>query len=107
MNSTQTVGTIDRVLIVMATWLLGFMEKKGWITSGDTAMFLPIIVAVPAALWGWHKNKSSKLIANVDALPGVAGVVTQNTIEGKELAESVPSMTVAPAGSTQAEKVAA
>lgn len=106
MNSTQITSGADRLITVMATWFLGYAVQKKWLSEADSAVFLPAIVAAPAVLWGVYKNRTSALVATVDELPGVAGVVTKNTVEGKELAESVPSMTVAPAGSVQAEKVA-
>lgn len=107
MNSSQVMGTTDRVVTVLATWFLGIAVQKKWLSEADSAAFLPIIIAIPAAVWGWWQNRREALIASTDALPGVAGVVTQNTPDGRELAKAVPSETVVTAGSAAAEKVAA
>jgi hypothetical protein len=46
------------------------------------------------------------MTAKVDALPGVAGVVTTNNAEGHDLAQAVPSETVVSAGSNAAAALA-
>lgn len=106
MNSVQITSGIDRLLTVMATWFLGYAVQKKWLSEADSAVFLPAIVALPAVLWGVYKNRTSAVVAATDSLPGVAGVVTKNTEEGRELANAVPSETVAPAGSMSAKEVA-
>lgn len=66
------------------------------------ALVTPIGLGIYAAFTGTKKA----LTKVVDAMPGVAGVITANTPEGKALALSIPSPTVAPAGSRGAEAVA-
>ena len=63
--------------------------------------------AAPAALaTAVAQVKPAEMIAAVDALPDVKGVVTQSTARGQALATSIPSPTVVSAGTTQAEAVA-
>lgn len=74
MNSSQVVGVSDRVVAVMATWFLGFAVSKGWISNTDAAVFLPIIVAIPTAIFGWWNNRPASLVASASGLEGVRGM---------------------------------
>lgn len=106
MNPTQTSSILDRAATVIATWLLTWLASKGYITQGDTVAFLPILIALPAAFVGWWKNRPASIVANATALPEVKGVVTTNTIEGRDLAASIPGPAVAAAGTSDAKVIA-
>lgn len=84
------------------------------ISTGATALATGIgaLVAVGSALYAsWTASKKSQ-IAAVGAMAqvpgsGVAGVITTPTPEGQALAKSIPTETVAAAGSPDAKAIAA
>lgn len=67
------------------------------------ASSLVMLITPIYAAW---KRSRKQMVKDVDALPGVAGVITQPTREGVQLANAVPSNTVVPAGTAQAAEVA-
>lgn len=106
MNQPQVSSTLDRSATVIATWFLTWLASRHYISDGDVVAFLPILIAIPAAFIGWWKNRATSLVAATDALPGVKGVVTDNTIVGRDLANSIPSESVAAAGTVNATALA-
>lgn len=106
MNQSQVSSTLDRAATVIATWFLTWLASKGYISQSDTVAFLPILIALPAAFVGWYKNRASSIVASAAALPDVKGVVTNNTMAGRDLAESVPDKTVVSAGTPEATAIA-
>jgi hypothetical protein len=84
----------------------------GVLKPGIADTWIPVILQIIGPLsmlggivWAYLSNRPSSIAASADALPGVAGVVTKNTPEGRALAASVPSATVATAGSAQAKSI--
>ena len=61
---------------------------------------------IGAVIWGFLDNRKAALVAQVDKMDGVAGVVTTKTTEGVALANSIESNTVVPAGTVAAANVA-
>jgi len=46
------------------------------------------------------------MMTKVDAFPEVKGIITQNTVEGREAAKAIPSDTVSSAGTPAAAAIA-
>lgn len=99
----QVSGLVQRLLMFGA----GIAVAKGWISEVAAAQIVGGIIAFAGVLWGIKVNTSASLVASVDGLEQVQGVVTKPTIEGRELAKSIPSATVVPAGTPAAASVAA
>lgn len=109
MNETQLMDLLKQVLQVAGTIATAF----GLLTPAETASYTTSILAVAgpiamigAVVWGFLDARKSKLVATVNAMPEVAGVVTTQTTEGRALANAVPSNTVAAAGTTAAANIA-
>jgi len=68
--------------------------------------FVGVAAAILFGLWGFFTHSKTNAIAVVDAMPEVAGVVTKPTIAGRDLAQAVPSQTVAVAGTPDARSIA-
>lgn len=105
MNQTQTLTTFAPVV----TFFAGLLAGKG-VFGFDEATWIAVLSGLATAaiaVYGSIVTRKKALITQVNALPDVAGVVTANTIEGRALAASVPSTTVAIAGSAAAKMVAA
>lgn len=110
MNS-QAVSAIDRVATVFATWVLTYLTSKGIISTSDAAAFLPILIAIPVAVWGLYKNRQSALIAQMGKIAAdpespVKAIITTNTPEGRALADAVPDNSIVAAGTIEATKIA-
>ena len=111
--SPQTSGVADRAFLVIITWLLTQAASKGWLSGSDVAVLAPALALLPAYLIGRWKNRPQNIAADMaqvtaDKVPGspVKGVITADTMAGRELAKSIPGPTVAAAGSQDAKKIA-
>ena len=109
----QVSGVGDRTFLVFITWLLTYAANKGWLTTSDVAVIAPALALLPAYLIGWWKNRPQNVAADMaqltaDKVEGspVKGVVTTDTMAGRDLANSIPGPTVAAAGSQDAKKLA-
>lgn len=109
-SSTQWSASIDRVVLVLATWFLGWLVNKKFISDADSALFLPVIIAAPAFLWGIWNNRQAAQVAKAEALAQdptspVKGLIVTNTAEGNAVAEASGS-TVVVAGTQEAVNMA-
>lgn len=102
MNYEQIAGVLRAVLPALLAYAVG----KGWVSSSSVADITAGIIAVGAALWSIFAHTTTQQVANVNAMPAVAGVITAKTPEGVALAQAIPSATVAPAGSPTAGSIA-
>lgn len=105
MNPTQTQTTLAPIIAFIA----GLLAGKG-VFGLDAATWATVIgggIAFVATIWAAIATRKTSMVASVNSMPEVAGVVTTNTTAGKAMAESVPSATVVPAGSSQAAAIAA
>jgi len=109
MLSDQITAQIRQVLTALGALLatLGFASPDviGSKINLIMAMVGPLMVAI-SSLWSIKANLKSSQIASVNAMPEVEGVVTKNTMAGRELAKSIPEKTVAVAGSADAVAIA-
>ena len=109
----QVSGVGDRTFLVFITWLLTYAANKGWLTTSDVAVIAPALALLPAYLIGWWKNRPQNVAADMaqltaDKVSGspVKGVITADTMAGRDLAKAIPGPTVAAAGSSDAKKLA-
>ena len=109
MLSDQLTAQVRQVLTAIGALLatLGIMSPDAINSKINLVMTIvgPAMVAA-SSLWSIHSNLKSTQIASVNAMPEVSGVVTTNTMAGRELAKSVPEKTVAVAGSADAIAIA-
>lgn len=90
-------GTI--ALIVAPIW--GVVRSKLSSKVADVQTAAPAQLATAVA-----QIRPAEMVAAVNALPAVAGVVTLPTRAGSELANSIPSPTVMTAGTPEANQLA-
>ncbi len=102
MNQEQYLGLFRDFLKLLG----GALVTNGIVTTADWTTWTGVLIAAAPIGWSVYEKTKARMIARVDAMPEVAGVVTKSTPEGKALAAENPSPTVAMAGSVQAEMVA-
>lgn len=98
MNQEQYLGLLRDLCKVIGAALMA----KGAVTAVDWTTYTGIILTVAPLAWSAYERTKARMVAKVNALPEVKGVITTNTAEGKALAEEVPAASVAPAGSVEA-----
>lgn len=94
----QALGAIATALGYSST-SIGAWTATALQLAGPAAM-------VGAYLWSMWARRKTAMVAAVDAMPEVAGVVTKNSQDGYDLAAAVPSATVVPANTNAAAAVA-
>lgn len=67
---------LDRAVTVLATMLLTWMVKRGWIGESDSAQLLPAVILLPALAWGWWNNRNKALVQSASNVPGTVVVTT-------------------------------
>ena len=102
MDKEQVLGLLRDFLKVLGTSL----TAHGIVTSSDWSTWSGIIITLAPIGWSVYERTHARMVAKVDALPGVAGVVAHNTVEGRQLADDITSATVAVAGTHAAAAVA-
>lgn len=110
-SNTQWSASIDRVVLVLATWFLGWLVNKKLISDADSALFLPVIIAAPAFLWGLWQNRQAAIIAKAASLASdpaspVKGLILTNNGAGREAAATAGNATTVVAGTTAATDMA-
>lgn len=88
MQQDQVKGIIERTATVVATMLLAWLVRKGWIGESDVATLLPAIILIPSLLYGWWINRPKALVQSVAALPGTV------VITDEKIAKSTPETNV-------------
>lgn len=109
----QTSGQLRQLLQIVGT----LATTLGFLTADQVGAWTAIImqIAGPLAMlggviWSWWVNRPTALVASVVAMADdpdspVKGVVTTNTIEGRELANSFETNSVAAAGTMDAKAI--
>lgn len=111
-NKQQVIDLINKLVATFGGMVAGWGAAKGWFTIDqalsvmNNQVFIGLIASAAVMGFGWFRNKKSQLVARVNDLPEVAGVVTKPTAAGRDLAEAVPEATVAPAGTVAAQAIA-
>ena len=112
MNPEQAKSIVRHIFGAGGGFLVGWAVSRGYQWGNileqllSSEVFIGLIATGLMAFWGWVGKKQPHLIALVNSFIGVKGVITDNTAVGKALADSVPSPTVVPAGTTQAAEIA-
>lgn len=112
MNEEQVKSGVRWVISTFGGVVAGWFAAKGWFTIDQVTGLLnsPLVISglstLGVLIWGLITHTKTNMVAVVDKMPEVAGVVTKPTAAGQELAMSVPSPTVVPAGTTAAADVA-
>lgn len=109
MTQQQIMDLLRQILQVFGTVATAFGFLSADAVAQWTATILQIagpLAMIGGVVWGILDNRKSKLVADVDQMSGIAGVVTTKDQEGVALANSIPSNTVAPAGTNMAASVA-
>lgn len=103
------LGALRPILAVIGTLAASF----GWVSPDEVSSLTDLIVrisgdvlAVGSIAWAAWARRQKALVQAVNAMPEVQGVVTAPTAAGRALADSIPSHTVATAGSPAAATVA-
>jgi hypothetical protein len=102
MDQEQRLGLLRDFLKVLGSALVA----NGVISQPDWTTWTGLVVMLAPIGWSIYERTRARMTAKVDALPGVAGVVTTNNAEGHDLAQAVPSETVVSAGSNAAAALA-
>lgn len=104
---SQATKGITNLLIVLGPVLGAFIAYIGHKKASLPAQVEAVKEAAPAALAQAVAQVSpSQMVAAVNALPNVSGVVTTATPEGRALAAAIPDAGVAPAGTAAAASIA-
>ena len=75
-STTQVSGVIERIATVAITWLLTWLTTKGWISTAQAAEFMPLLLAVITAVYGWWITRDKAILQNAAAVPGTVVVTT-------------------------------
>jgi len=102
MDKEQVLGLLRDFLKLLG----GALVTNGVVTTADWTTWSGLIIMLAPLGWSMYERTHARMVAKVDALPGVAGVVAHNTVEGRQLADDIPSDTVAVAGTKAAAVVA-
>jgi len=112
-NNEQIKSIIRWFVSTFGGAIAGWFAAKGWFTIDqvlsvlNSPTLLGIAASIGAAIWSLLTHTKGNAVAVADAIPDVAGVVMKATDEGKKIAETVPSETVAVEGTAAAAAVAA
>ncbi len=112
-NPDQVKSLVRWIVSTFGGVIAGWFAAKGWFTVDQvmTVLNSPALAGAAASIvvaaWGLFAHTQANTVAAANAMPLVAGVITVPTVEGKALADSVPAATVAVAGSSAAQTVAA
>lgn len=89
----QVSGALDRALAVLATMLLGWLVKRGYLGEGDAAALIPALVLLPSVLWGLWVNRRTALLQSASNVVGDDGKKTV-ILTSPELAAATPSTNI-------------
>lgn len=86
-NWSQISGVVERLV----TAAVMFAAGKGWLSSGDTANVIGLVMGLGAVFYAFFVNRNTNLIKQAASVPGTE-VVTNDVI-----AEAIPATNVKPA----------
>ena len=103
----QISGQVRGVLMGIAGIAIG----RGLVDEHTATVLVGVIMWVLGLLWSGKVNTQHSIVSSVDAMAKdpyspVAGVITVNSPAGRELAQSIPGNTTAPADSPAAATIA-
>ena len=112
-NPDQVKSLIRWFINTFGSFIAGWFAAKGWFTVDQvlTVLNSPALAGAATSIviagLGLFAHTQVNTIAAADAIPGAKGVIMAPTVEGKALADAVPSKTVVVAGTVEAASVAA
>lgn len=112
MNRDQVMSSVRYTVATFGGVFAGWFAARGWFSTEQimgiitSEAFVGLVTSGVIALWGVLMRSDKNLVASAEAVPGVKGVITTNTVEGRALASAVPATTVVPAGTADAAKIA-
>lgn len=116
MNPEQVKSSVRWFVATFGGAIAGFLAGKGWV-SADTIMqvlnsevFLSFAASIAVGVWGLFVHRQSNAVAVVseiakDPASPVKGVIVSNSVEGRDLAQSIDGPVV-PAGTSAAADLA-
>lgn len=111
-NEEQVKTVLRWLITVFGGGIAGWFAAKGWFTVDQVQSILnsPVVMSTVVALvplvWGILSKTRAKLVAAVNRMPEVAGVVTKFTPAGIALANKVNETAVTIAGTPTAQVIA-
>jgi len=102
MNNEQMLGLLRDFLKLLG----GALVTNGIVSTTDWTTWSGLIIMLAPIGWSLYEKTKARMVAKVNAMPEVAGVITANTSDGHALAAEVPSNTVVPAGTNAAAGIA-
>lgn len=89
----------------------GNLMGSGWTNGTQGQLYLSIAMVAATFVWSLFGNRIAAKVAEMrkiadDPTTSVKGVITDNTVEGRALADSVPGNKVAAAGTIDATNIA-
>lgn len=116
MNPEQVKSLIRQAMLFIAGLVAGTsfvskfftVEQVTAIFTSETVLSLlaSIVTGGIASFWALLSRTNKNIVVAANNLPEVAGVITKPTVEGRDLANAVPSETVVPATTTKAAEIA-
>lgn len=109
MNQEQMKSGVRWVIATFGGTVAGWAAAKGFMSAEEIMAiltgesFMGVVIAVAGLVWGLFTHTKANTVAVVDAMPEVAKVITQPTVDGKALAKAVPSPTVMTANEPSAK----
>jgi hypothetical protein len=114
-NMQQRMSIVRWAVGTFGAGIAGFIAGKGWATSDQVMGVLTsdtfiqgisAIGSLAALAWGLLAHTQKNVAAAVSKMPDIAGVITNDTAAGRQLATSIPGPAVSPAGSLEAKAMA-
>jgi hypothetical protein len=117
MNTEQVKSAVRWLIATFGGVVAGWFAAKGWFTIDQVTSVLnspttvSIIASVIAGVWGLFVHTQQNAVAVVDTIAKqpdspVKAVVTEPTVAGRALADSIPGNTTVVAGSIAASTLA-
>lgn len=85
-NWSQISGVVERLV----TAIVMFAAGKGWLSSGDTANIVGLIMGLSAAIYAYVVNRPTNLAKQAASVPGTI-VVTSDAIAESTTAKNIVS----------------
>jgi hypothetical protein len=117
MNEEQVKSGLRTFLATFGGLIAGWFAAKGWFTINqvesvlNSPTFISLAGSVIVGIWGivTHTQKNAvAVVATIaeDPASPVKGIITTNTLAGRDLAKDIPSDLVVPAGTADAAAMA-
>lgn len=117
MNQEQVKSALRSIITMFDDLIAGWFAAKGWFTIDqvnsiiNSPTTLSVATSIVMLVWGLFTHTQANAVAVVDTIAKqpdspVKAVVTESTMAGQELADSLPGKTTVVAGSSEAATIA-